>query len=401
MLLSFCVAACKCAAGHGMPSEAYSGAARAVTMAAIFIVRIMSLTAVLRVLLLFLVVPLAFAQERVDLYQVEILVPSQSQSERNKAAVEGLAEVIRKATGQPGALEHPQVVEAMRRASNYLVEWRYDSTDQTLEVNDRQVAAWRLVLRYSSNGIEALLREARLPIWPANRPTVLVWLMADTSSGRRIVNSSFAPEMSEMLDSLSRQRGLPIIRPLMDLEDQVALSPSSLWALDYDSIRRASERYGPDSILVGRLTELSSSQWRASWSLTHRGRNMTFDTQGASAQDVMAAALDQAVSYYVGLYAIIPQEGTGEAIIFQVDGVEDFAAYVRLNNYLEGMAAIRRFDVVAALGGSLLIYVYPAGEAAVLRDALALDERLVVIPELSLAGVPPGSPGNPLRYRWR
>lgn len=359
------------------------------------------MTVVLRILLLLLLAPFAVAQERIDLYQAEVLVPNQSQSERNKAAVTGLAEVVLKTTGQPQALEHPRIVEAMKRAGNYLVEWRYDSAEETLEVGDRQLPAWRLALRYSSNGVEALLREARLPIWPANRPTALVWLMADTSGGRRIVGSGFAPELSETLQDIARQRGLPIIRPLMDLEDQVALSPGSLWALDYDTIRRASERYDPDSVLVGRLTEFSSDQWRASWSLMHRGRNMTFDTSGADAREVMAAAFDQVVSYFVGLYAIIPQEGSGEAIIFQVDGVEDFAAYVRLNNYLEGMAAIRRFDVVAALGGSLLIYVYPAGETVVLRDALALDERLMLVPELGLAGLPPGSPGNPLRYRWR
>lgn len=359
------------------------------------------MSAALRILLLFLLIPLAHAQERVDLFHAEVLVPNQSQAERNKAVVDGLAEVVLRATGQPAALENPQVVEALNRAGNYLVEWRYESTEETLEVKGRQVPAWRLVLRYSHAGVEKLLREAQLPIWPASRPKVLVWLMADTGQGRRIVTSSSAPEISEDLQDLARRRGLPVIRPLMDLEDQVALPASRLWALDYNAIRQASERYDPDSILVGRLIELSPGRWRASWSLTHRNRNLIFDNSGINAREALAAGLDQVVSHYVGLYAIIPQEGSGEALIFQVDGVEDFATYMRLNNYLESMAAVRRFDVVAAQAGSLLIYVYPEGEASVLRDVLALDERLVAIPELSVAGLPPGSPGNPLRYRWR
>jgi len=358
------------------------------------------LSVAIRVLLLFLMVPLAYAQERVDLFHASILVPNQSQAERNKAVVDGLSEVVLKTTGQAAALENPLIIEALSRASSYLVEWRYESTDETLEQGGQQRPAWRLVLRFSSNGIEKLLRDSRLPIWPASRPTVLAWLMVDSPSGRRFVNSTYSPDVAEALQTVAQQRGLPIIRPLMDLEDQVALSASSLWALDYDSIRRASERYDPDSILVGRLVE-RGGQWRASWVLMHRGRNMPFDSVGSDVAEMMATGLDPVVGYYVDLYAIIPQEGASEALTFQVDGVEDFANYVRLSSYLENLVAVRRFDVVAAQGSSLLLYVYPAGDAAVLRDALALDERLVLIPDLSLAGLPPGSPGNPLRYRWR
>lgn len=369
-------------------------------MAAILTVRICRLSVAIRVLILFLLVPLAYAQERVDLFHASVLVPNQSQAERNKAVVDGLKEVVLKSTGQAAALESPEVVEALNRASSYLVEWRYESTDETLEVDGQQRPASRLVLRFSSNGIEKLLRESRLPIWPASRPTVLAWLMVDGSSGRRVVSSTFSPEVATALQTVARQRGLPVIRPLMDLEDQVALSASNLWALDYDTIRRASERYDPDSILIGRLTE-RGGQWRASWTLMHRGRNVAFESSGSDVMEMMSAGLDPVISHYVDLYAIIPQEGSGEALIFQVDGVQDFANYIRLSNYLENVVAVRHFDLVAVQGSSLLLYVYPAGETGVLRDALALDERLVVIPDLSVAGLPPGSPGNPLRYRWR
>lgn len=356
--------------------------------------------ALLGALLLSLVSWPAFAQQ-VDLYRADMLVVDQSQRERTQAAVDGLAEVVVRASGQPQVLEDPRVINALRDASNYLVEWRYENTGETLDANGEQVPAWRLVLRYSGNAIEKLLRDLRLPIWPANRPSMLMWLIVDSLEGRSRVSASSHPEVLEATQAAARRRGIPLIKPLMDLEDQVALSAETLWRLDQDAIRQASERYPADSVLVGRLTETSQGQWRAGWVLMHRGRSTAFDSSGEEVADVVAAGIDQIANHFFQLYGITPSAVDSEALLLQVDGVEDFANYTRFMNYLQRLAVIRRHDLVAVHGSSVLLYIYLQGDVTLLRDALALDERLVPFADLSVGGLSPGNPGNPLRYRWR
>ncbi|MEX1032370.1 MAG: DUF2066 domain-containing protein [Cellvibrionaceae bacterium] len=360
----------------------------------------------IRILMLCLLCVHAYAQERVDLYQAELLVVDQSQRERNQAMVDGLAESIVRASGQPRVLENPQVIEAVNRAANYLTEWRYESTEETITIDGREVPAQRLVLRYSGNAIERLLRDLRLPIWPANRPTMLVWTVVDSGNGRSRVSSSSAPEILDLIKAAAKRRGVPLITPLMDLEDQVAVPTEQLWSLRQEIIGQASERYDADSILVGRLTETSRGDWRGGWLLMHRGQSVSFDVSGADAVDVVAGGIGQVADYFLQLYGIVPNEGPSEALAFQVDGVEGFADYTRVMNYLQGLAVVGRTDLVAVQGGSLLLYLYLEGNTASLRDALSLDRRLT--PHSSLSDivvsdtvVPPGSPGNPLRYRWR
>ncbi|MCW8194331.1 DUF2066 domain-containing protein [Proteobacteria bacterium 005FR1] len=357
-------------------------------------------TALFAGLLLSLLWVPALAQQ-VDLYRADMLVTDQSQRERTQAAVDGLAEVVVRASGQPQVLEDPQVIEALRDASKYLVEWRYENSDEMLEINGKQVPAWRLVLRYSGNAIEKLLRDLRLPIWPANRPSMVVWLMVDDGNSRSRVSSSNRPDVLKYAQASAKRRGIPLVKPLMDLEDQVALSADALWSLDQETIERASERYSADSILVGRLTETSQGQWRAGWLLIHRGRSNVFDSTGVELQDVVATGIDQVANHFFQLYGITPSAVSSEALLLQVDGVEDFASYSRFMSYLQSLAVIRRYDLVAVRGGSVLLYVYLQGELGLLRDALALDERLLPVADLSANGLSPGNPANPLRYRWR
>jgi uncharacterized protein len=354
----------------------------------------------IRILIVCLFCAPAFGQ-RVDLYQADVLVVDQSQKERNQAVVDGLAEVVVRASGQPRVLENPQVIEAFERASNYLVEWRYETTKETLTIDGRELPAWRLVLRYSGNAVGKLLRDLRLPIWPANRPSLLVWLVVDSLEGRRRVSAFSAPEILALTEASAKRRGIPLIKPLMDLEDQVALSVEALWSMEETAVRQASERYNPDSILVGRLTETSGGQWRAGWLLQHRGRTAGFDSAGRELADVVASGIDQVANHFFQLYGIMPREGASEALVFQVDGVDDFARYTQVMDYLQNLAVIRRYDLVAVREASLLLYIYPAGDMALLRDALALDERLVPQSNPLVTGAPPGEPGNPLRYRWR
>ena len=75
-----------------------------------FIGKPVQLTAFLMLVLLFLLAPrLSSASQINDLYQVEVLVESQSSSERNRAVSRAMSEVLVKVTGQRQTVSNPAI----------------------------------------------------------------------------------------------------------------------------------------------------------------------------------------------------------------------------------------------------------------------------------------------------
>lgn len=359
----------------------------------------------LLVLLIFWVwVASAGAEQVVDLYRAEELVTSQSESERRAAARRALAELMQRVSGDPRAAEHQLVADAVARAQDYLYEYNYASTRETVDVDGEPVPASRLVMKFSPTAVEDLLRSAGLPLWPANRPSVLVWLAARDGDGVHLAGDE---EARNQVRTEARKRGLPVILPLQDLEDRLALSARQLWNMDQSAIRQASRRYQTDSILVGRYSVTSLGEWRSNWQLYHPMGNIAFTLDSSSVSDILAQSLAYVAEHFAGLYAIIPQAEGPDTAIVQLAAVSDFGAYQQAQRYLDGLAMVRRSELVALRPDALTLRLYIEGDLQRFLSTLELDRRLlpsaqsdtVTLPEHRF--LPRGTLVNPLLYTWQ
>ena len=71
--------------------------------------------------------------------------------------------------------------------------------------------------------IKQLLRSNSLPIWPENRPAVLVWLVIDDGTERSIVAGEHRADAAQQLKDAAAARGVTLALPMGDLEDRMAL----------------------------------------------------------------------------------------------------------------------------------------------------------------------------------
>ena len=349
---------------------------------------------------------LAGAAQTVDLYRTQVLVTSQSTAERGRAAAQGLAEILTRVSGQADANRRPAVRQALKTANRYLSEFSYASTDETLERAGEERPATRLLLAFSPALVDKLLRQAQLPAWPANRPTLMVWLVADdVSQGRHLVEDE---ESLDVLRKAAQRRGLPIVTPLLDLEDRVAISAADLWSFDEAKLQAASARYQADAILVGRYSQTSRGRWLASWQLLHKQGDGAFDSRRDQLTEVMNNGIDQVADHMAGLYAIVPRDSAFDRVVLQVAGVHDFAAYRATLDYLQRLRMVRRATLRSVQGQALELTLQTEGELSLLLDTLALDNKLVPVESvpdgsMSLPGnryLPRGSEQNPLLLRW-
>lgn len=357
-----------------------------------------------------------------DIYRAEVLVKSQSAAVRNIAARDAMRQVLIRISGDTTAPEQPAIRAAINQAQNYLLEFSYASTDKRLDIDGKSVPATVLVAKFSPQGIERLLREARLPLWPASRPKLLIWSVLKDPAGafHRVPDEVVMAALNER----AVLRGLPLLLPLHDFEDTIALSSDNLWTFEEAAIKQASERYRPDAILVGRYSQTANGQWQASWQLIHASGNNAFDDQADAAPTLFTRALDSVADSFARRYAIVPRESGPDVIVMRVENVADFGAHKNLQRYLEGLAMVRRLELLETEGQQQLLRLYIEGDQALLLSTLELGKKLYPLGTESVAVAPvlptfdpvdlldsglppplpaaaPGSFGKPLVYRWQ
>lgn len=396
----------------------------------------------LRLLVSSLIVALASAAsagQKVDIYRADTLVKSQSESERNAAARATLGEVIVRVSGQRSALDHPAVKAVQPKAQNYLFGFSYKSSSEKITVDGKTFPAVGLQLNYEPQAIEQLLRDSQLPLWPAIRPKVLVWLVAKEPTGLRLV-----PELIDLqaMQLQAQYRGLPLSFPKMDLEDSLSLTADDLWALDIEKIKTASLRYKADAILIGRYTPYSlgpippavvidplahekaaempieavavSSQtsslavssasvggvtdaapapviqgpWLGDWQLIHANSDQSFADETPEVKGLFASAIDHAADYFANQYAIMPNDQGPQTIVLRIGNIASFGEFKQAQAYLNELAMVQHMEVVKVNAEGMLVRLTTEGDAKLLMSTLALGRRLAPLQSNTLGDIP-------------
>ncbi len=197
-----------------------------------------------------------------DMYSAEVPVADQSSAELARAARLALSEVLVKVSGSADLLRNPEIQAALANARSRVERYSYIEGPGV----PRQLSVRML---YDSAYVTGLVIAAGAPIWTANRPAVLVWLVLQDAAGRLFVNPDTAPALMAALQAEFSRRAVPVQLPLYDLVDSAALTPDQAWSLDDPALVQASTRYNLQDVLVGRVSLLASGGVAGDWSYRH------------------------------------------------------------------------------------------------------------------------------------
>lgn len=366
------------------------------------------------------------AGQQVDIYRAQALVKSQAEEERKAAARATFGELMVRVSGQRTALENPVVRAAMPKAQNYLFGFSYKSSSEKLTEGSRSFTALALQLNYEPQAIGQLLRDAQLPLWPSQRPTLLVWLVFKDQSGLHVV-----PQVIDFqaINSFAAYRGLPLVFPKHDAKDSVAISAEDLWALNQEKIKAASERYKADAILVGRYTpsslgpippaividpfarheiepipaaasamdaanqnleavpaEPAQGPWQGDWLLLQNDVQETFADETPEVKGLFNSAIDYAADYFAKQYAIMPTTQGPQQLVLRISNITSFAAFKQVQAYLEALALVQRMEVVTVNAEGVLVRLTTDADARLLTNTLALGRRMTLLQSVAPVG---------------
>lgn len=343
------------------------------------------------------------------LYSQQIPVANDGAAERSRAFQEALAAVVLKVTGDPRWLENPAIERAIAEAQNYVEATSYFSESVQLPLEDNTLSAaadveqfytaeQRIIsVNFASALIDQLLADASIPVWDSNRPSVLVWMVLQNASGdREFLTADSNPEIIRLMQDFASARGLPIIFPVLDFEDRRTLSENVAWNLDEAAILSASERYGADSILAGRLHFTASGELVGLWQFQFQQQADVFDGFDSELQSYLHDPLNRITTQLAGYFAISPESIAGSSIRLRIDGIKDLNAYSSLLSYVENLGLVETVTTAEVDGERIELELSLVGDTRQLFEQIALDRDLLPISntaeDLSLATL--------LHYRW-
>lgn len=329
-----------------------------------------------------------------DLYEISIPVQDKSQAERNRAMGEALLGVLVRVSGLASVGQHPELISARNQAAHYVQQYLYKTQTRDTPAAGVQAGAapMFLWLRFDEKLINQLLMSNGMPVWGGARPATLVWLAVDDLGERYLLGNEKGATLIAGLNEQARRRGLPLLFPLHDLEDQMHVGFVDVWGGFTAAIHKASLRYQAEAILVGRLYRDRLGGWKARWSL--------FDTKGeqqwsAAAEDpsvLLASTVDSIADVLGEQYAIQEDKRQQEGILLTVYGVNSLQDYARLSRYLQTSHSIVKAQVQELEADAARYTLEVRGDVAGVVRTFALENVLTPAPRNTVAEAPaPGA----------
>jgi hypothetical protein len=320
-----------------------------------------------------------------NLFEADVPVDSQQPDLRTAYMKTALQEVLVRVTGQPEVLNRDSVRSMLVTPERFVQQYRYFTLPESTPP--------RLMLRvvFDGGAIQQELRQQGVAYWSkTERPEILLWLAVEDRGTRYIVSAQDGSDASRELQQAARQRGIPLLLPLMDLEDQNQVRFTDVWGGFFDGVQSASARYKPGDVLVGRINRSPSGGWVARWDMRDGRDSGSWSGTGEELGGVLQAGIDTLSERLAADVAATETGAVAGMTRITVEGVNTLMAFARADDYLSSLTAVRRLELVRVDGSTLQYALQLAGSLDGLTQTLAIGTVLEPSPG--------GAPGT---YRIR
>ncbi len=335
-----------------------------------------------------------------NLYVESIPVADQQATARSEAATIGMAPVLVRVSGSSTVLLNSDIQRAINKASRYLSKFSYQKmplqADSTAEGEEQ--LPYSLELQFRKPAILNLLRASNEPIWAEDRPATLMWLVVDDLIGRRLPFDDDETGLRQIVEASAARRGLPLVWPVYDLQEQATLSLDSLWAADSKAIELASQRYDAIGTLLGRLLGTSDGKWRVAWEYSFNGTSTYWDSECERLDDCVAGPIDAVAELLSSRYALISTD-QGNTAKVKVVGISSFEDYGSLLFYFEELIAVSDVALDSINGDVFEFTLGLTADREKLEELISLNKRLLAVPKIE--GSDEATSDNSLVYQWR
>lgn len=255
-----------------------------------------------------------FADELKSLYESEVILKSEENliteiNEINPAMTpdaekakektitpqqQAFETLLLKLSVSESVLKNPLISTALADPDRYIKQESYHQTGG----GERM-----LRILFDEKMVNDLLNQAQIKLIGKNRPLLLIWLVLEQPGSTIFIDPESDALMIDVLNKAFRARAIPFVMPVFDLEDRRGLQAIDIQNQAFDLIRKASERYHPEAILLCRLKktaqpESASTEWEGSWTLLKAENNPSWKSRNHALESVFAESAQRLADIY-------------------------------------------------------------------------------------------------------
>lgn len=326
--------------------------------------------------------------------QGEREVESQTRSERQQVLPTIFSDVLVRVSGTEAVLENSQVRAELRNVNDYLLQFGYRTEQETLY----------LLATFDERRVRDLLQRTGFTLWTGRRPQLLLWIAENhTERGVRLVSRAEQRPLIEKLRQASERRGLPMMMPLMDLQDQMAITPRDVWGRFEQEIMQASARYPTEGVVSARVfrqavdasegillepEDESATRYLpeeleadAAYHYMLEARVSIGDMrfveviEAADEGDLMTEFVNRVADRVSALFIGGTTEGASEVLV-RVQGVQQLAQVLQAEQMLSQQGQVYRVQLRRYQQGTAEFAVQLNGGASWLAQALEFERRI-------------------------
>ena len=299
---------------------------------------------------------------------IRIEVEDRNEDTIDRAAREALQIALLKRSGDRAVLQHPAVETVLASARTQLSLYQFE----------RVGGMTRFVAQIDHAVIENLIKAANGTLWAEARPPILLWLVIDDLTGRRFGNTAEELTLWERLSVAFDDLGVNLRRPLYDLTDAVLVSPDGLWRRDFGPIVEASERYGMNHLLLGRLVRLSNGRYIGEWVYRDVSVERAVSITADSLETLIDPGVTLAMSEMRRQYAVaLTTDTETQALRIRVHNVVSRDDYRAVTAAMRGIQTLDHVRPVAVQGETLTLELQGVSDAETLTRLMASRTDLV------------------------
>ncbi|MCP3690169.1 MAG: DUF2066 domain-containing protein [Gammaproteobacteria bacterium] len=291
------------------------------------------------ILLLFLCMRTASAVTVDDLYTVELPVADQTTSLRLDAFTEAFKQVVVKVSGSDDALHNPALKRPIERSSRYVKQFSY-VTRQSQDEQELSSALLYMRVDFNQQLVENLLRDNNYPIWGRERPGSLLVVSYDENENIKMVASDTTPEVVDLLDVAASRQGLPLLLPLMDLEDISLVHVGDVISRHFEKIEVMASRYSPDVLVVGQIFGRSDAGWQGDWEVRFLDQVFKWQYQGSSKDVIIDQLINHLAKVLALEYALEDHKSPNQNLFLSVSAMTGIENLIAVQQYLQSLNVV-------------------------------------------------------------
>jgi len=235
--------------------------------------------------------------------------------------------------------------------------------------------AYELWVQFDEGALDAALKTYGVPIWEKERPSILVWLVHKKNKDRSFVGIEKGSEYLNILENRASARGVRLLFPLLDLQDNSKISVTDVWGGFTEPILNASKRYQANVVLTSKFTQILPTLWESDWSVYFDNQVVNWTSQSDIADIVLEEGIDELVDKLVSRYTQTEGQNT-EVIQLLVNDINNVDEYAQTFSYLTSIQSVDSVEVKQTTPNYILFELTSSRGAEGVYQAISLGKIL-------------------------